>query len=328
MAIDTAADRGPHAAGSAQVLVCGEALIDLTPRPNGGAEDYLAHPGGGPFNTAVALGRLGVATGFCSRLSDDGFGRRLRDRLASAGVDLSTTAETSDPTSLAVVSLNERGEADYTFYVEGTADRGLRVEDLPAELDPTVEALHFGTLSLVLEPGASTYEALMQREHGRRLLALDPNCRPMLIDDRTSYVARLERWIGLVDLVKVSTADLTWLYPALDRSSVAERWHGLGVRLVVVTDGAAGAVATTSGGRRRHVGTPTVEVVDTIGAGDTFNAGLLGWLAEHDRLSGAAIDALDDDDLDRLLRFAATAAAINCSRPGADPPWRSELDRW
>lgn len=305
---------GPH------VVVCGEALIDLTPD----GDRYAAHPGGGPFNTAVALGRLGIPTGFCSRLSDDGFGRLLRSRLTDAGVDQSTVIGTPDPTSLAVVTLNEHGEADYQFYVEGTADRGLLPEHLPDPLPDSVAALHFGTLSLVLEPGASTYERLMRRETGRRLLALDPNCRPRLIPDRDGYRRRLEGWIELCDLVKVSAADLAWLYPELGPDAVAARWRGLGAALVVVTDGGRGAIGYL-GDVRCSVPTPSIVVADTIGAGDTFNAGLLAWLHDHDALGPAPVRALDATGLHALLSFAAAAAAVTCSRPGADPPWRHEM---
>lgn len=305
---------------SPRVVVCGEALIDLTPD----AGRFAAHPGGGPFNTAVALGRLAVPTAFCSRVSHDGFGRLLRSRLADAEVDLRYVVDTDDPTSLAVVTLNEAGEADYQFYVEGTADRGLVPGDLPAVLAPSVSAVHFGTLSLVLEPGASTYEHLMRREHGNRLLALDPNCRPRLIPDREHYRLRLEGWVGLMDLVKVSAADLDWLYPDDTVATIAGRWQELGAALVVVTDGSRGATAF-AGPVSVHVPTPVITVADTIGAGDTFNAGLLAWLDREHGLSPQAARDLTEEQLRRLLTFAAAAAAITCSRPGADPPWSSEM---
>ncbi len=305
-----------------QVVVCGEALIDLTPD----GDRYAAHPGGGPFNTAVALGRLGVPTSFCSRLSTDGFGRLLRERLSAAQVAERHLVDTTDPTSLAVVTLNEHHEADYQFYVNGTADRGLSVDELPAALEPSVQALHFGTLSMVLEPAATSYETLMRREAGRRLIALDPNCRPRLIPDRAAYRERLEHWVSLCGLVKVSSADLAWLYPELRPASVADRWHSLGTELVVVTDGARGAIGF-HGALSAEVPTPKVTVVDTIGAGDTFNAGLLGWLARRGALSRPAIERLGADDLGALLAFAAKAAAVTCSRAGADPPWSWELER-
>jgi fructokinase len=157
-------------------------------------------------------------------------------------------------------------------------------------------------------------------------LALDPNCRPRLIPDREGYRARLERWVAMMALVKVSSADLAWLYPDLRPAAVAERWLGLGARVVVVTDGGRGAVGF-DGANVSRVPTPTVTVADTIGAGDTFNAGLLGWLARHDALDPAALRRLGPDGLGSMLRFAAAAAAVTCSRPGADPPWAAELPR-
>lgn len=302
------------------VVVCGEALIDLTPD----GDRYAAHPGGGPFNTAVALGRLGVPTAFCSRVSTDGFGQLLRSRLAESGTSPDLIVDTTDPTSMAVVSLNDHREAEYSFYVQGTADRGLLPDHLPAELPASVQALHFGTLSLVLEPGASTYESLMRREHGKRVLLLDPNCRPRLIPDRETYLERLEGWVTLMDAVKVSAADLAWLYPDAAPAEIAGRWQRLGAALVVVTDGGRGATAY-HGHEVVSVPTPTVTVADTIGAGDTFNAGLIAWLHEHGNLTPAGIVALTTDDVRDLLAFAAAAAAVTCSRPGADPPRRDEL---
>ncbi|MEZ5215593.1 MAG: carbohydrate kinase [Ilumatobacteraceae bacterium] len=314
---------GTTSTGAPSVIVCGEALIDLTPdldRP----DRFTAHPGGGPFNSAIALGRLGVPTGFCSRVSTDGFGAQLRGRLASAAVGFDQIVDTADPTTLAVVTLNDAREASYSFYVEGTADRGLTVDDLPPELPASVQVLHFGTLSLVLEPGASAYEHLMQREHGHRLLALDPNCRPVLIPDRDAYRIRLEGWVRLMDLVKVSAADLEWLYPERTPAEVAAAWQLLGAALVVVTDGGRGATGYR-GPDVVTVPTPTVEVADTIGAGDTYNAGLIAWILDRDRSTRAALTELGSDELQELLRFAARCAAITCSRPGADPPWRDEL---
>ncbi len=311
--------------GPYRVVVCGEALIDLTPVPGQPPGTVFAHPGGGPLNTAVACARLGVPTGFLSRMSTDGFGRLLRAHLRTSGVDTALVVDATEPTSLAVVSVGEQGEAEYTFYVQGTADRGLLPGDLPVRFAPSVAALHVGTLSLVLEPGASAYETLIRRERGRRLVVLDPNCRPALIPDRTAYRSRLESWIAAADVVKASAGDLAWLYPAGDPATVAEHWHCLGAGLVVITDGPAGAWATTAGGTRAGQAAAPVAVADTIGAGDTFGAAVLCWLDEHDALSRAALDALDARALRAMLAMATRAAALTCTRPGADPPWRSEI---
>lgn len=310
---------------ASRVAVCGEALIDLAPVPGGAAGSFRAHPGGGPLNTAVACARLGVPTAFVSRISSDGFGRLLRDHLHGSGVDTSLVVDAPEPTSLAVVSVDGGGDAEYTFYVQGTADRGLQPTDLPAALPASVVAVHLGSLSLVLEPGASAYEALIRRETGRRLLVLDPNCRPALIPDRLAYRSRLEGWVGDVDVVKASSTDVAWLYPELVPGAVAGRWHSLGAALVVITDGAAGAWATTATGVRATRQAPPVHVADTIGAGDTFGAALLCWLVEHGALDPAGLGALDAPAVSDMLGFAGRAAAVTCSRPGADPPWRGEL---
>lgn len=304
------------------IVVCGEALVDLAPA-GAHAETYVAHLGGGPFNTAVALGRLQVPTAFLGRLSTDAFGSRLRQRLEDNGVDTQLVVDAPEPTTLALVALSDAGEASYSFYVEGTADRGLAPEHLPSALPSDVHAIHLGSLAIALEPGASTLEMLVKRERGRRVVSLDPNVRPAIIDDADQYRDRIQRLMALVDIVRVSRDDLRWL----DRAApavVAARWLGAGAALVVVTAGAEGAVAYHG---RGEVSVPVeaVAVIDTIGAGDAFNAGLLAWLHASDRLRRNRITALSRDELAEALRFAGRVAAITCTRAGADPPHRSDL---
>lgn len=309
------------------ILVCGEALIDLVPADPPRTDHALVpRLGGGPFNTGVALGRLGVATGFCGRFSTDGFGRRLRAALADAGVDLSLAAEGPENTSLAVVDLDDAGNARYRFYVEGTADRRLGPADVPTALPVATRACHFGTLSLVLEPGATTLERLMVTASTAGLVvALDPNVRPALIADRDAYRRRLTGWLGLADVVKVSADDLAWLEPDEAVPAVLERWCAHGPSVVVCTAGPAEATAMGPRGLVT-VPAPPVTVADTIGAGDAFNAGLLAWLDGHDRLDPEALGALAFDELSAAVGFAVAVAASTCTRPGADPPWRDELD--
>ena len=306
---------------SGVVIVCGEALIDLVPS---GGDGFTAHPGGGPFNTAVALGRLGVPVGFLGRLSTDGFGRRLRAQLGESGVDLGWVASGDEPTALAVVGTDEHGDPAFTFYIEGTAERLLRPADVPLAFGAEVDAVCFGTLALVLEPAASTLEGVMRREHGRRLVVLDPNVRPAVLPDRDDYRARVERWVALADVVKVSLADLRWLYPRHAPEAVAERWFGAGPALVVVTRGGDGVLARAAPGTIEVAAAPAV-VVDTVGAGDSFSAGLLAALHERGALARGALDAMAAPDLTAVLRFASVVAAETCSRAGADPPWRHEL---
>lgn len=304
------------------IVVCGEALIDLAPSADGSGA-YVAHPGGGPCNTAVALGRLGIPVAFLGRLSSDPFGQRLRRHLVDNGVDPRHIVDASEPTTLAVVALSEAGQATYSFYVEGTADRGLRPEHLPIPLPDEVAAVHLGSLGIVLEPGASTLEHLVERERGRLVVSLDPNVRPAIIADADRYRLRLERLVGTADLVRVSRDDLAWVDPA-DPATVARRWLGAGAALVVVTSGDEGATAYHGSGET-PVPAERVGLVDTIGAGDAFNAGLLASLHQAGRLQRARIEALTADEVAEMLRFASRVAALTCARAGADPPRLAEL---
>lgn len=306
------------------ILVCGEALIDFVPRVFDGQTAFVPVPGGSPYNVAIGLGRLEVPVGFLGRCSTDAFGRRLRAHLAESGVDLTFCGQGPELSTLAVVHLEAGREPEFAFYGEGAADVMLAVDDLPADLPDAVTAIHFGSISLVREPGATTFETLMTREHGRRVLCLDPNVRPGLIPDREAYVRRLERWVGLVDLVKVSRADLTWLYPGIDPETATRRWLAMGPSLVVVTLGADGAFGE-SGSLRREVAGRVVSVADTVGAGDAFTSGLLGWLETNGRLTHEGLRGLTAAELDAALGQGILTAAMTCARTGAEPPTRKEL---
>ncbi|MFD9337010.1 carbohydrate kinase [Streptomyces sp. NPDC060028] len=297
------------------IVVGGEALMDLVPvaQPPGA---LLPRPGGGPYNTALALGRLGAQVAFCSRVSADGFGESLLSGLRAAGVDLSLVQRGPEPTTLAVPSLAPDGSAAYGFYVEGTADR---LFELPPALPAGVRALALGTCSLVLEPGASAYEALLRRESGRGLLTLlDPNIRPALIADPPAYRSRFLEWLPYVSVLKLSQEDAAWL------GGRVSDWLAAGPSAVVLTRGAAGLTVWTRGGAEHSAAARRVAVADTIGAGDTVNAALL-----H-RLSGPAgssdpADSADSADWPDVLAYAAHAAALTCTRPGAQPPYAAEL---
>ena len=305
------------------ILVCGEALIDLVPGPTGTEFSYLARPGGSSFNVAVGLGRLGAPVGFLGRVSTDRFGRMLQGRLEADGVDCRLVTSGDEPTTLAVVHIDD-GEPTYSFYGEGTADRLFGLDGPPPAFPDEVTALHFGSISLVREPGASAFEAVMRREYGRRVLTLDPNVRPSLTGERAAYVARLEGWVSLADVVKVSRADLAWLYPRSTPEAVAAAWLALGPNLVVVTRGRDGCFGVTHRDRVEIPGVPVV-VSDTVGAGDAFTSGLLAWLHEAGQLERASIREIQVDTLARALEFANGAAAVTCTRTGAQPPTRSEL---
>src|SRR3954447_1710030 len=195
------------------IVVCGEALIDLTPTVHDGTEAFVPRLGGSPFNIAIGLARLGAPASFLGRFGDDFFGAQLRERLAAAGVDLTHAVTRPALTTLARVHLVDGGEPEFAFYAERSADRLLAPDDLPTAFGDDVDALHFGSISLVLEPGATTLEGLLRREHAKRVITLDPNVRPGLIADREAFRSRLEAQVALTDVVKVSRADLDWLYP-------------------------------------------------------------------------------------------------------------------
>jgi fructokinase len=298
------------------IVVAGEALIDLVPQGAGALVGLLPRLGGGPYNTAVALGRLGSPTAFCSRVSSDAFGEALLEGLRDAGVDVASVQRGGEPTTLAVASIGADGSAAYSFYVEGTADRLFAA---PAQLPDATRAVSFGTCSLVLEPGASAYEELMRTAAAHGVFtALDPNIRAGLIPDADAYRARFKSWLPSVSLLKLSAEDAEWL------GGTPREWLASGPAAVVVTRGGDGLTVHTRDGSVHVPGEP-VEVVDTIGAGDTVNAALLHGLAARDALSPAAVAGLSADGWTELLRFAARAAAITCSRAGAEPPYASEL---
>lgn len=300
------------------IVVCGEALIDMISNRDGTQQ---ATPGGGPFNTARALARLGVPTAFLGRLSDDVFGRRLAGLLVSDGASLELASIGSEPTTIATADIDQEGFADYQFVVQGTSAPNLTPQMVPERFGPQVSAIHAGTLGLVLEPMASTLVDLVRREHGRRMVMLDPNIRVGLVPD-SEYRDRLHAAISQSTIVKASVADLAWLYPGIGYEEAAERLLGEGARLAVVTIGADGAFGAHRHARI-HVGAPHVEVVDTIGAGDAFGAGLLAWLHVHDAIRPEL--SLEPDELEDALGFACLAGALTCTRAGAEPPWKSEM---
>ncbi|MER7964172.1 MULTISPECIES: carbohydrate kinase family protein [Streptomyces] len=299
------------------IVVAGEALIDLVPQGTGALAALRPALGGGPYNTAVALGRLGSPVAFCSRVSYDAFGEALLDRLRETGVDVSPVQRGSEPTTLAVASLDADGSAAYSFYVDGTADRLFA---LPAALPPGTRAVSFGTCSLVLEPGAGAYEALLRETAARGVFtALDPNIRAGLIADPDAYRARFKSWLPSVSLLKLSAEDAEWL------GGTPREWLAAGPAAVVVTRGGDGLTAFTRDGGAYSVPGERVEVVDTIGAGDTVNAALLHGLAARGALDEAALTALGPEGWSGLLGFAARAAAVTCSRAGAEPPYAREV---
>jgi len=304
------------------ILCCGEALIDMLPdSTKTGEAAFVPRTGGAVFNTAIALGRLGVETGFYSGLSQDFFGDMLRDALQNSHIDSTLATISNRPTTLAFVRLVD-GQAQYRFYDENTAGRMLTPKNLP-HLPDDIRALFFGGISLVSEPCGSAYEALMMREAGR-ITMLDPNIRAGFVTDKAAYRARLDRMMAQADIVKLSDEDLRWLFGEGDLQAMAQDVIAKGATIVFVTEGAKGAWAFS---KTHHVFVPAkaVKVVDTVGAGDTFNAGVLASLSEQGLLEKTALQSIGKSALTTALTYGNRAAAITVARAGANPPWKKEL---
>ncbi len=306
------------------ILSCGEALIDMLPRTSTEGEPCFApYAGGAVFNTAIALGRLGAPSAFFSGVSNDMLGEILADTLTASKVDTRYLARSNRPTTVAFVKL-VNGQATYAFYDEATAGRMLAEADLPS-LPADVGALFFGGISLVNDPAASTYEALQAREAATRVTMIDPNIRPGFIaGQEAGYRARINRMIARADIVKLSDEDLHWLEGQGDLTALARAILAKGPKVVFITEGAAGARAVTAT-QDRFVAATKVAVVDTVGAGDTFNAGVLASLHQTGALTKAGVSALSDATLDAALSLGTRAAAVTVSRAGANPPWANEL---
>jgi fructokinase len=301
------------------ILVGGEALYDLVLQ--GSVEELRGHPGGGPFNTARTIGRLDQPVAYLGRLSTDRFGRRLEDMLREDGVDLSCVVHTDDPTTLALAEVDPEGVARYRFYERATSAPGLTAEAALATLPDDVRYLHVGTLGLALEPIATALEAVIERLAGSTLIAVDPNCRPWVIDDHEAYRARLGRVLSRSHVVKVSEEDLDFLGPDLPAVGAVRALLEHGPTVGLLTRGPNGALVVT---RTAEVAVPAprAKVIDTIGAGDAFGGGFVGWWSER----GLGPDALAKIDLVvEATAFACLVAARTCSRPGASPPYRNEL---
>lgn len=307
------------------IVVCGEALFDVfATGERATAVDLSACQGGSPFNLATGIARLGGTASFFGGLSRDLFGHKLHAALAAEGVDLSAAPRPDAPTALVMVSVDDRGVPIYTFYGSGTADRMVSPSDLE-RVPVDVEAVHVGSYCMVVEPVASTLRALIDRQRGRSLIVYDPNVRLTIEPDVDKWRESV-RWMQRrADVLKVSEEDIHALYPGMRVDKFIEESLDAGVALVVVTWGERGVVAVTRSQLAVEVPAVPVTVVDTVGAGDTFQAGLLAWLQRAGKLTRQGVEDLGQDELLDALRFAARAAAITCSRRGADLPYTSEL---
>ncbi len=298
------------------VLVVGEALVDIVLRGDAPAAE---HPGGSPANVALGLGRLGRRVSLLSRIGTDGRGERLRAHLTGSGVTLAPGTVTTGRTSTATARLDAHGAASYDFDIDW---------QLPDAAGPApARALHTGSIAAVLAPGGDAVLELVRRSRGALTVSYDPNARPSLMGDAREARARMERFVAAADVVKVSDEDLLWLAPGTDPTAVAADWLALGPAVVVVTRGGDGATGLCADGAV-DVAAPQVDVVDTVGAGDAFTAGLLDALAAAGLLGADRLEDLRAIGLERLeaaARRAVRTAAITCSRAGADPPTRAEL---
>jgi fructokinase len=307
------------------ILCCGEALIDMIPEPTvQGPDGYVPRSGGSVFNTAVGLGRLGCRVGLLSGISADLFGQQLTTDLEASNVDTRAVIRSNRPTTLAFVKLSD-GHASYSFFDENSAGRMIEVADISATTEG-VNALYFGGISLACEPGAETYTAFAKAHAHDCVVMVDPNIRPSFITDEHRFRDRIEQMLRLADIVKVSDEDLNWIIQTPDplETKVA-RLQELGPSIVILTRGSSGAQAWLTGGRSVLAASKKVEVVDTVGAGDTFNAGVLASLSEAGLLTKSAIRAVSEDAVTHAIGFGAKVAAINVGRAGANPPWRDEL---
>ncbi len=307
------------------ILCCGEALIDMIPAPMaGGQAGFVPHPGGAVFNTAIALGRLGARTGLLTGLSTDRFGQQLTDALTDSHVDASFAIVSDRPTTLAFVHLTD-GHASYSFFDENSAGRMLASGDLPA-IPSDVTALFFGGISLACEPGADAYAELLSRDGSGRAVMIDPNIRPSFVNDEDRFRIRLGEMLAQADIVKVSDEDLNWIEPvALPIADKVQNILTLGPAVVILTKGDKGATGFLADGTEVHVPAPGVDIRDTVGAGDTFNAGVLAKLSQMGRLRKSDMRVLSPDALHEAMAHGTKAAAVTVTRDGANPPWENEL---
>jgi fructokinase len=321
------------------IICCGEALIDMVRAGfPGQGKGFLPLPGGSPYNTAIAIGRLGVPVKFLGRFSTDLFGEILMKRLKDNHVGDDLTIRSEQNSTLAFVKLGKGEEPRYVFYTEGTADRSLSTEDLPQKLPSDTHCILFGSISMTMEPIATTIETLILHENARSsggngapVISFDPNIRPFMIKDRKAYVNRFEKWVAASTIAKISAADFEFIYPDLGSEKSLQKILTMGPRLVITTLGSRGAMAILrrNDGSITQVSAPVVDlpVADTIGAGDTFHGAFLSWLEIKGKMSRHDLANLSETELYDALFFANKAASIVCSRQGAEPPTLREVER-
>jgi len=322
------------------IVCCGEALIDMVRMPFfGKKEGFLPVPGGSPYNTAIAIARMGVPVKFLGKFSTDTFGQTLVKRLKDNKVGSDLIIRGTENSPLALVTLGKKGkDPQYSFYTEGTANCSLKIADLPPSLPNDTRCILFGSISMTVEPMASSIEALLLREGSRKstnqmdgapILSFDPNIRPFTIKDKAAYISRFEKWIAASTIAKISAVDFAYLYPELSAEKALQKILAMGPRLAICTLGTKGALALLrqNNGSIMRVSAPVVNlpVIDTIGAGDAFHGALLSWLEIKGKMSRSALVNLSESELYDALFFANKAASLVCSRQGAEPPTRKEV---
>jgi len=322
------------------IICCGEALIDMARVTVRGLGDVFApFLGGSPYNTAIAIGRLGVPVKFLGRLSTDFFGELLFKKLQKCHVGEELIHRSDQNSTLAFVEQDKIKGPQYIFYAEGTADCSLQPSDLPLKLPADTKCIVFGSISMTLEPISTAIESFILREgirkstdqfDGAPVISFDPNIRPFLIKDKNAYTGRLEKWVSASTIVKMSVEDFTFIYPKLDPEKALQKVIAMGPRLAICTLGSKGALALLrrNDGSVTKVNAPAVDlpVVDTIGAGDTFHGALLAWLEMKEKMSRSALVSLSESELYSAIYFANKAASIVCTRAGAEPPSRKEVE--
>jgi fructokinase len=316
------------------ILSCGEALIDMVPvRVPGKGECFFPCPGGSPYNTAIAIGRLGVPVQFLGKFSTDFFGDTLINRLVQNHVGVDFIARSHEPSMLAFVKLAGGQEPQYTFYTQGTANRSFSDRDIPPQFPPEIRCILFGSIAMTMEPIASAIEFLVSRENMQGgtgpVISFDPNIRPFMIQNRDLYIRRMAGWFAASAIVKISVVDLRFIYPDFELEKSLQNILSLGPRLVITTLGADGALALfrrdKGGVIRAEAPVVDLPVIDTIGAGDTFHGAFLSYLVRHDKMSLSALSSLSEDEVYEALCFANKAASLVCSKQGAEPPFLEDV---
>lgn len=306
------------------LISCGDALIDFVPTKNAdGREAVMPAVGGSCLNVAMGIARLGAPTGFVGGISTDLFGRMIADHATASNVELGLATRSDHQTTLAFVRI-VAGESHYAFYDAETATRSWTYRHGSIPFD-TVEAVHVGSTTLVNDQGAAETKALIADARASSTISFDPNCRPNLVQDKPAYLARMVEFAASADLIKMSDVDFAYLFGEEPYQQRASALLGQGTSLVVITRGNNGAIAWHAKAGQIEVEAPKVEVADTIGAGDSFQAALLFALHKQGRLARPQLKDIGADELRRALSFAANCAGLTCTRPGADPPWSHEI---